>query len=196
MLENALERRKKLEKQLASVEKELEKVAKQINTIDELPDGDQRKTVLQRNECERCSDTCFGTTPHPMPCGSAVYQVQWIMSGVFIAIVKYVFAITCALMVHESAEVFESSTAIGVNVQLLCIIVSQFCLAPFTKIGVTVAGPDVIAAIFASGMAEIIAEETQDNPEAALPTMLLMMMITTLCCSCLLYTSPSPRDRG
>ena len=185
VLENALERRRELEKKMAAVEKELAKVARQIETIDDLPEGDRRKVVEVQTKCGRCLSTCFGVTPHPKPCGSPVYQVQWIMSGVFIALVKYVFAITCALMVHESAEVFEASTSVGVNVQLLCIIVSQFCLAPFTKIGVTVAGPDVIAAIFASGMAEIIAEHTVEigNPSAALPTLLLVMALTTLSCA-------------
>lgn len=181
--QNAMTRQEALEKELHAVQKELAKVAKHIETIDDLPDGDSRKEYTKRTKCGRCVDTCFGLTPYPKPCGSPVYQVQWIMSGVFIALVKYVFAITCALMVHESADVFESSKSVGVNVQLLCIIVSQFCLAPFTKIGVTVAGPDVVAAIFASGMAEIIAENTQDNPSAALPTLLLMMALTTFCCA-------------
>ena len=180
ILQNAMDRKKELQEHMDKMAKEMAKVDKQIEAIQELPDGDDRKIALNRDDCGKCADTCFGTTPSPQPCGSAVYQVQWIMSGVFIALVKYVFAITCALMVHESAEVFEPSIGIGVNIQLLCIIVSQFCLIPFTKIGVTIAGPDVIAAIFSVGMAEIIAEATTDNPESALPTLLLVMAVTTL----------------
>lgn len=129
----------------------------------------------------RCIKQVFGETAPPRPCGSCQYQAVWIMSGSILAIVKYVFAVTCAIMVHESHDAFRSSVGIGVLMQLACMFVGQFVIVPFTQIGVTVAGPDVVAAIFASAMAEIIGDNTMDHPERAVPTLLFCMALTTLC---------------
>lgn len=128
----------------------------------------------------RCVSAFFGQTPAPGPCGSCKYQFQWIFSGLFIALLKYVFAITCALIIHDGKEPFEHFVSIGVNVQLICMVVSQLLIAPFSEIGVTVAGPDVIAAIFTGAMAEIIEEQTVETPHQALPTLLFCIFLTTL----------------
>ena len=146
-------------------------------------EADDLEQFRKAGACSKCVDTFFGTTPPPKPCGSCGYQIRWMMSGLFIALLKYVFAITCAHMIHESEDVFKPSISIGVNIQLMCMVVSQLMLAPFTNIGVTIGGPDVVAAIFASAEAHIIAEETHDHPEKALPTLLFCMGLTTFCCS-------------
>lgn len=132
--------------------------------------------------CRRCVRIFCGVTPAPKPCGKCSYQLLWIMSGLFIALLKYVFAITCALIIHDGHDVFEDTIGLGVNVQLMCMVVSQLLIAPFTAVGVTIAGPDVIAAIFVGAMAEIIEEETVSDPGQAVPTLLVCMVLTSLLC--------------
>ena len=58
--------------------------------------------------------------------------------------------------------------------------VTQLIIASSSNIGVTIAGPELIAAIFQEAMAEIIDDVTYDYPERALPTLLFMMWLTTL----------------
>eukprot|EP00750_Incisomonas_marina_P006611 INCI14695.2.p1 GENE.INCI14695.2~~INCI14695.2.p1 ORF type:complete len:566 (+),score=70.93 INCI14695.2:182-1879(+) len=179
VVEHALKKQQALERQLSEFEDEIRKVDRQIKIIDDLPDGDPRKVFVHRSCCRKCVDKFFGTTPQPQPCGSWQYQIMWVLSGVFISLLKYGFCITSALIIHDASPVFVPSETIGLNIQLMSMFVTQLIIAPASAIGSTIAGPELIASIFQADMAEIIAAQTENTPERALPTLLFCMAMTT-----------------
>lgn len=115
------------------------------------------------------------------PC-TCEYQLLWIISTLFVLLLRFVFCIVFALLIHKAHKEFYKSIAIGIHVQLISCVVSCLAIATFSKIGVSIGGPDIIVPLFTADMAKIIGNRIQAGlveHEQALPTLLLMIFLTT-----------------
>ena len=87
------------------------------------------------------------------------YAVSWVTAGVVSGILKILFCIVFATVIHDAAPVFKSSLPLGIAVQLASSFVTCFITAWRSSVGVSVAGPDITPAIFLGQMAITISDE-------------------------------------
>lgn len=117
-----------------------------------------------------------------VPCTCA-YQLLWITDALFIVLMKYVFCIIFAILIHSGHEVFEDSLPIGINVQVVSVVITCTFTSALSQVGVSIAGPDMIFALFNADMAKIIGDRVDAGQMAmagAVPTLLLVMALTTM----------------
>lgn len=112
------------------------------------------------------------------------YTATWIIAAIVMFLLKYVFCVVAAMMIHNVEKNLKSSLSLGIGIQLMSTFVTCFFTSRYSKIGINIAGPDIIAAIFASSMATIITAQNSDGSyeypqESHLPTLLFLMWLTT-----------------
>ena len=78
------------------------------------------------------------------------YQVTWLVSAVVMALLKYVFCVVGAVIIHDTHKDLNSSLGVGVGVQCVSTLVTCVITSYRSKLGINISGPDIIAALFAS----------------------------------------------
>jgi len=100
-----------------------------------------------------------------------------VLAVVVTFVLKQAFCIVFALIIHSKPP-FDQSVSIGIDIQTATAFIT-LAGSVFSKVGATISGPDIIAAIQFSSMADIIAKRNLDNPEAALSTLLAVQLLST-----------------
>ena len=109
-----------------------------------------------------------------VPTGSASYTATWIISGFVMSLLKYVFCVVAAVMIHghdkgrcinrplyhdraeclahegEWKDGLNDFLSLGIGIQLVSTFVTCLITSRYSKIGINISGPDIIAAIFAA----------------------------------------------
>lgn len=110
-----------------------------------------------------------------------VYSVTWVVTALVMALLKYVFCVVGAVIIHDSHRFMQASLAVGVGVQCSSTLITGMITGRFSKIGINVSGPDIIASIFVSAWVKTLCDGK--NPllteETALPTILFLMAAST-----------------
>ena len=97
---------------------------------------------------------------------TAAYQATWIVCAVVMTLLKYVFCVVAAVMIHGNDPGLQKYLSVGIGVQLISTFVTCLITSRWSKIGVNISGPDIIAAIFASSMAKLITAHVLDETGA------------------------------
>ena len=121
----------------------------------------------------RCREFWF---PGALP-KNCNYQLTWIVTAVVLSILKYVFCLVGAVIIHDVHPHFRNALAVGIGVQLASTLVTCFITSTYSKLGINVSGPDIIAAIFAGLWAKTLADPTQGEntvTQVRTPTMVFM----------------------
>ena len=140
----------------------------------------REESYQQQTTCCSRSRTFWFPAALPKTWG---YQVTWVVDAIVMSILKYVFCVVGAVIIHDSHKMFKQSLAIGIGVQCASTFVTCLITSGYSKLGINISGPDIIAAIFAGQWASALTDpqavsvvtETQ-----ALPTLLFLIMLSTL----------------
>merc|ERR1711925_16883 len=81
-----------------------------------------------------------------------VYTATWVICAIVMTLLKYVFCVLAAVMIHGNDPGLQQYLSLGIGVQLSSTFVTCLITSRWSKIGVNISGPDIIAAIFASSM--------------------------------------------
>jgi len=111
------------------------------------------------------------------PC-TPVYLLSCVLSVAVNFGMRASFCIVFALIIHTKAP-FAQFAGIGIDLQTATAFISILICSVLSKVGVSISGPDIIAAIVFSSMASIIGAENKSNPDAALATLLVAQLIST-----------------
>lgn len=112
-----------------------------------------------------------------------IYQATWIVDAIVMSILKYVFCVVGAVIIHDSHYKFKNSLAIGIGVQCASTFVTCLYTSAYSKLGINISGPDIIAAIFAGLWASSLTNPQSQitvTDEQALPTLLFLIAVSTL----------------
>ena len=107
------------------------------------------------------------------------YTFTWVLDAIIMTLLKYVFCVVGAIIIHTSNPLFAPSLSIGIAVQLISTLITCVITSWKSKIGINISGPDIIAAIFAALWANTLYKMGLPV-EVALPTLLFMIMLSTL----------------
>ena len=137
--------------------------------------------MQQKDKHTRCGQIrAFWNPPElPKTCG---YQLTWIIDAVVMSILKYVFCVVGAVIIHDSHKMFKQSLAIGIGVQCASTFVTCIITSGYSKLGINISGPDIIAAIFAGQWASSLTDPTNTpvvTEIQALPTLLFLIAMST-----------------
>ena len=124
---------------------------------------------------------CFGDTDMPQ---DWLYTVTWVVTGLVMALLKYVFCVVGAVIIHDSHPLLSPSLAVGVGIQCSSTLITGLITSRWSKIGVNVSGPDIIASLFVSAWVKTLCEPQDGRAailtqEEALPTVLFFMVAST-----------------
>ena len=107
------------------------------------------------------------------------YTFTWVIDAIIMTLLKYVFCVVGAIIIHTSNPLFQPSLSIGIAVQLISTLITCIITSWKSKIGINISGPDIIAAIFAALWANTL-YGMKLPVEQALPTLLFMIFLSTL----------------
>ena len=143
--------------------------------------GNKRRTSADLARIRRNTMGIPMGLPAPKPdevATGAKYTATWIISGFVMSLLKYVFCVVAAVMIHghdkgrcigqplyhDRAECeghggewkagLNDFLSLGIGIQLVSTFVTCLITSKYSKIGVNISGPDIIAAIFAAAMAK------------------------------------------
>jgi len=124
---------------------------------------------------------CFGDSDMPQ---DWMYTVTWVVTGLVMALLKYVFCVVGAVIIHDSHPLLSPSLAVGVGIQCSSTLITGLITSRWSKIGVNVSGPDIIASLFVSAWVKTLCEPQDGRAailtqEEALPTVLFFMVAST-----------------
>jgi hypothetical protein len=125
-----------------------------------------------------CGAGCFGD---PLLPSTPIYTVTWIVTAVVMSLLKYVFCVVGAVIIHDSHKLLQTSVSVGIYVQCSSTLITCLYTGRFSKIGINVSGPDIIASIFVSSWVKTLCEGDGAilTEETALPTILFLMTLST-----------------
>jgi MFS superfamily sulfate permease-like transporter/CRP-like cAMP-binding protein/Ca2+-binding EF-hand superfamily protein len=107
------------------------------------------------------------------------YTMTWVIDAIIMTLLKYVFCVVGAIIIHDANPLFKPSLSLGIGVQLVSTLITCVITSWKTKIGINISGPDIIAAIFAALWANTLYEMGLPIEEA-LPTLLFLIFLSTL----------------
>ena len=130
----------------------------------------------------KCGKGCFGDKGLP---ATTVYNITWIVSGMVMALLKYVFCVVGAVIIHDSHAFMQTSLAVGIGINCSSTLITGLITGRFSKIGINISGPDIIASIFVSSWVKTLCYPDDQgnsilNETTALPTILFLMAASTL----------------
>jgi SulP family sulfate permease len=108
------------------------------------------------------------------------YNLKWIIDMLVMAMLKYIFCIVGALIVHDdyaTSAVFRKSLHIGIGVQCSSTLITCIITSRLSKIKINISGPDIISALFVVNWAKVLMRYDEDY---ALPTLLFLISFSTL----------------
>ena len=126
-----------------------------------------------------CGKGCFGDKGLP---SDPIYNVTWVVTALVMALLKYVFCVVGAVIIHDSHRFMQPSLAVGIGVQCSSTLITGLITGRFSKIGINVSGPDIIASIFISSWVKTLCDGADPilSEVTALPTILFLMTASTL----------------
>ena len=120
-------------------------------------DAGQSNINSSASAIARCHEFWF---PDALP-KSCNYQLTWIVTAIVLSILKYVFCVVGAVIIHDVHPHFRNALAVGIGVQLASTLVTCCITSTYSKLGINVSGPDIIAAIFAGLWAKTLTDPAQ-----------------------------------
>ena len=145
-------------------------------------DEKKREKEKEQEQTTCCARSHAFWFPASLPT-SWGYQITWIVDAVVMSILKYVFCVVGAVIIHDSHKMFKQSLAIGIGVQCASTFVTCLITSGYSKLGINISGPDIIAAIFAGQWASALTDPsalTIVTEIQALPTLLFLIAASTL----------------
>jgi SulP family sulfate permease len=113
------------------------------------------------------------------------YQVKWIVDGIAMGMLKYIFCIVAAIIIHDdkyTKGTYKEFIGIGIAVQCSSTLITCLITSFKSELKINISGPDIIAALFTVEWAQHISDGITKGvyaPNQAMPTLLMLIWVST-----------------